>query len=151
MRIQIQFSLCRLFGLVLFAAVGCGLLRFATPLLATLTFTVTVITLTVSVVAAICNTPKRRVFWTGFAAFGFAYLWAICGNWQSPDGSTSVRERLLSSRILDWCYNRLPIENQAEMAASIPEPTSAEWLTSSPVVAPSPFAKRPDFFTVGHS
>lgn len=124
---SIQFSLRWLFGLILLAAVGCGLLRFATPMFAKLLFTVVLMALTASLVRALCEPSDGRAFWTGFTVFGFAYVWAICGTWQSPDGSAPLRNQMVTSPLLDWCYDRLPIDVSPEAAASVPEPFTAAW------------------------
>ena len=103
-----HFSLRWLFGVVSFLAVGCGLLIYATPLLSRLTFTAALGVLLVAVVSAVCRAGERRAFWAGFAAFGFAYVWLICGSWQAPDGTVALREKLVTTELLLWCSEKLP-------------------------------------------
>jgi hypothetical protein len=103
-----HFSLRWLFGIVTLLAIGCGLLTYASPLLSKLTFTATLAVLLAAVPAAAYQAGDRRAFWAGFALFGFAYLWMVCGTWQSPEGLTSVRERLVTSDLLTRCYEALP-------------------------------------------
>lgn len=103
-----KFSLRWLLGAVSFAAVGCGLLIYATPLLSKLTLTVAIFGLMAGVVAAVYRAGERRAYWAGFAAFGLGYLWMTFGSWQSPDGSVPLREALVTTELLNWCYNLLP-------------------------------------------
>lgn len=103
-----RFSLRWLFGVVSFAAVSCGLLIYAKPILASVTFTTVLVVLLSSTAAAIYNSGDRRAFWTGFALFGFAYIWLVFGNWQMPNGSDHPRNHLLSTTVLTWFYSIAP-------------------------------------------
>ena len=104
----IHFSLRWLFGVVSFLAVGCGLLIYASPFLSKLTFTAAVTGLLVGLFSAVYRIGDQRAFWAGFATFGFAYVWMVCGAWQSPDGSTPLRDRLVTTDLLTRCYELLP-------------------------------------------
>ncbi|HEV3343922.1 MAG TPA: hypothetical protein VG125_26345 [Pirellulales bacterium] len=104
----LHFSLRWMFGLVSFLAVGCGLLIYATPFLSRLTLTVTLVLLLASVLAAACHTGERRMFWAGFAFFGLAYGWIVCGSWQSPANDGLLHHRLATTAILEWCHERAP-------------------------------------------
>ena len=114
-----HFSLRWLFGVVSFLAVGCGLLIYATPLLSKLTFTVILGVLLAAVVAAVCRGGDRRAFSAGFAAFGFAYVWLICGSWQSPDGTVALREKLVTTELLLWCSEKLPARQSTVVMAPV--------------------------------
>lgn len=174
-----RFSLRWLFGMVSFLAVGCGLLFYATPLLSKLTFTVAILVLLSAVAAAIYQSREHRAFWAGFAAFGLAYLWLTCGVWQSPDGSMMLRDSLVTTEILGWCYEELPQRQTAlvpvggtvgyayvDVTSTYtpsampggPMPTTviagsnaAPPMVSGTTLFMSPAVNRMDFFTVGHS
>lgn len=175
-----RFSLRWLFGTMSFLAVGCGLLFYATPLLSKLTFTLAILVMLSAVAAAVYQSRERRAFWAGFAAFGLAYLWLTCGAWQSPDGSTMLRDTLVTTEILGWCYEKLPQRQTAIVSSPVPAGGSVGYsyidLTgyiSAPAGMPSggnaasmsmappmisgttlfmsPAVNRMDFFNVGHS
>ena len=103
-----RFSLRWLFGVVSFAAVSCGLLIYARPILVSVTLSTVLVVLLTAITAAISNSGDRRAFWTGFALFGFAYIWLIFGNWQMPNGSDHPRNHLLSTTVLTWLYSIAP-------------------------------------------
>src|SRR5215469_2700110 len=113
-----HFSLRWLFGVVSFLAIGCGLLIYASPWLSKLTATLAVVVLLAAAPAAIYQAGDRRAFWAGFAFFGCAYLWMVCGTWQAHDGSTALRERLVTTDVLTRCYEALP-SSQARMMSIV--------------------------------
>ena len=103
-----RFSLRWMFGLVSFLAVGCGLLVYATPLSSLLTLTAALFVLLTAVVVAACHTGERRAFWAGFAFFGLAYGWIICGSLHSPGDGGALSDRLATTALLGWCHQRAP-------------------------------------------
>jgi hypothetical protein len=167
----IRFSLRWLFGVVSFLAIGCGLLIYASPFLSKLTATLAVISLLTAVPAASYHTGDRRAFWAGFALFGFAYLWMVCGAWLSHDGSASLRDRLVTTDLLTRSYDALP-SRQTALSGAAP-PATAGWVTynagaifdpytgqatvpgsGSAYMLPPSVARptdRADFLTTGHS
>ena len=164
-----HFSLRWLFGIVSFLAVGSGLLIYAPPFLSKLTATLTALVLLAAVPAAIYHSGDLRAFWGGFAAFGLAYLWMVCGTWQSHDGSTALRDRLVTTDLLVRCHDALPLR-QTPMALTpagyaVPAYGNAVPPTMTPGGAPSPYQSmtpfafvattstvdRSDFLTTGHS
>jgi len=139
-----HFSLRWLFGIVSFLAVGCGLLIYASPLLSKLTATLTVVVLLAAVPAAIYHAGDRRAFWGGFALFGFAYLWMLCGTWQSLDGSTALRERLVTTDLLTRCHEVLPsTQASVNVNSTNPTPVATAWVTYGGSVAFNPYAGQP--------
>ena len=104
----VRFSLRGLFGAVSFLAVGCGALIYASPLVSKLIFTAAIVVLLAAAVLAFCRFGAARAFWAGFACFGFAYLWLTCGQWQSPDGTVPLRDRLVTTDLLLHCQRALP-------------------------------------------
>ena len=167
-----HFSLRWMFGTVSFLAIGCGLLIYASPLLSKLTSTLTVLVLLAAVPAAIYHAGDRRAFWAGFALFGFAYLWMVCGTWQSHDGSTALRERLVTSDLLVRCHDALPLRQTAAPILTGPVgypanpygnsqlgggPNPYQPLGPNPYQLPATFVittttvDRADFLTTGHS
>ncbi|HWB12329.1 MAG TPA: hypothetical protein VG826_24095 [Pirellulales bacterium] len=115
-----HFSLRWLFGFVSFLAIGCGVLIYATPFLSRLMLTTVLVILWASVLAAACHTGERRIFWAGFAFFGIAYGWIVCGSWQSPAGDGPLQHRLATTSILEWCHQRAPHTRKFSTTASPP-------------------------------
>jgi hypothetical protein len=171
----IHFSLRWLFGIVSFLAMGCGLLIYASPLLSKLAATSAAVVLLAAIPAAIYHAGEQRAFWAGFGLFGFAYLWMICGAWQSHDGSTALRERLVTTDLLVRCYELLPSTKSSSVNSTS---AATAWLsftgsaafdpyTGQPTMAPgsglmpyqppgtvtvvTPSVNRADFLTTGHS
>lgn len=105
---RLRFSLRWLFGVVSFTAVGCALLVYATPAWSQLTFTCSLAVLIAAAVAAIVRRDARRAFWAGFAGVGLAYLWLVCGSWQTPYGHAHVRDCLVMTAVLEWCHEKMP-------------------------------------------
>lgn len=97
-----RFSLRWLFAVVSFAAIGCGLLVYATPLTANLIFSFSLLLLTCTALAAVFSSGQRRSFCTGFAVLGLAYFWLVCGSWQIAN--IRARERLMTTLVLEWCH-----------------------------------------------
>jgi hypothetical protein len=89
-----RFSLRGMFAGISFLAAACGLMLYATPFSASLAFCATAQILLAAVGAAFLSAGARRAFWIGFVVFGFGYAWAVCGSWQSPDGTLPMRDRL---------------------------------------------------------
>ena len=168
-----HFSLRWLFGVVSFLAVGCGLLIYASPFLSKLTFTAAIVILLAAILSAVYQAGNHRAFWTGFAAFGFAYLWLTCGLWQSPDGSTPLRERLVTNDLLVRCHEVLPsrqtsvtltsavgapvpaiyagtvfYDQTGNVAPGITMPPGSTIMTTATVTTS---VDRTDFLTTGHS
>jgi hypothetical protein len=110
-----HFSLRWLFGVVSFLAVGCGLLIYASPFLSKLTFSATLVVLLAAMPAAVYSAGERRAFWAGFSFFGLAYLWLICGSWQSPDGSELLRNRLATTAVFSWCHEKVARSHSTPM------------------------------------
>ncbi|HWB14466.1 MAG TPA: hypothetical protein VG826_34895 [Pirellulales bacterium] len=169
-----HFSLRWLFGIVSFLAVGCGLLIYASPFLSKLTATSAAVVLLAAIPAAIYHAGERRAFWAGFAFFGFAYLWLVCGAWQSHDGSGALRERLVTTDLLVRGYAALPSTQSSSSANStlasiallqstgtvVIDPNTGQAATASgggsstwtpTPVAVAPPVDRADFLTTGHS
>jgi hypothetical protein len=133
-----HFSLRWLFGVVSFLAIACGLLFYASPFLSKLTFTATLVMLLAATFSAAYHAGGRRAFWAGFAVFGFPYLWLTCGLWQSPDGSTPVRERLVTSDLLIRCHEVLPSRQTSMTMTTTPVTTGS--VTYTGAVAYDPYS-----------
>ncbi|HVX14951.1 MAG TPA: hypothetical protein VHC22_27420 [Pirellulales bacterium] len=160
-----RFSLRGLFGVVSFLAVSCGLIIYATPLLAIATFSAMLVVMLTAILGAIYNRGDRRAFWTGFALFGFAYVWLFCGNWQMLDGSGHPRDHLLSTTFLTWCYSKAPFTRTTSTMVPLtpgisgmtgPAPMMVRGMMpgGSPAMTMTTVATPPDwsaFMTTGHS
>ncbi len=68
-----HFSLRALAGAITVIALACAALIYASPWIASLAWTVTVLGLALATVAAVLSTSPRRGFWTGFAIVGGLY------------------------------------------------------------------------------
>lgn len=157
-----RFSLRWLFAVVSFAAVGCGLLVYATPFTSSLVFTVALLVLMTAALAAALYSGQRRAFRAGFAGFGLAYLWLSCSSGVMPPGH--LRDWLVTTRILAWCYERTPrtrsvvplpggMGGPGIMAGGVGGPGMMPGMQGM-AVAPAPIAVRPDwpeFAAAGHS
>lgn len=120
---RLRFSLRWMLGVVSLAAIGCGLLVYATPFLSKLAFTAALFSVIGAIPAAVFQGGQGRAFWGGFAVLGVAYLWAICGSWLAPDGSVPLRECLVTSEILARCHELLPYR-QTSVVMSPPPATA---------------------------
>jgi hypothetical protein len=169
----IHFSLRWLFGVVAFLAISCGLLIYASPFLSKLTATLAAVALLAAIPAAIYHAGDRRAFWAGFSLFGFAYLWLVCGTWQSHDGSTALRKRLVTTDLLTRCYEVLPGQASTlpvlgkilptQSGTVVIDPLTSTYTGDLTVMPNSTFSAlsvtsvatsgvdRADFLTTGHS
>src|SRR3954469_4655958 len=89
----------------LLAAIGCcgvafAALRSATDWWASIVFTATLIGLSFSALYAVFRKGPRRAFWAAFAAFGSGAILLAFG----PGCETSIRPRLLTTRLLDSLF-----------------------------------------------
>jgi hypothetical protein len=149
-----RFSLRWLLGSITFLTIGCGLLVYARPVTAHVTFGTTLLVLFTAIPLSVYRSGARRAFWFGFALFGLGYLGIVCGPWQAPDVhiQVGVRERLSTTKLLELAYEYLPTKapsvpmgggqgsgmfgQMGGMPASRPTPRATEW---------------GDFAIVGHS
>ena len=115
-----RFSLRWLLGSVSFLAIGCGLLIYARPVTACLTFAATLLVLFAAIPLSVYRSGERRAFWFGFALFGLGYLGLVCGPWQAPDVhiQIGVRERLPTTKLLELAYEWVPTKPSNAPAGS---------------------------------
>lgn len=92
-----------LMGLVLVAAVGIAALRAADELWDSAVFTVTLALLATACLGAILGRGRSRAFYAGAALFGIGYGTIAFGPWCE----SSLRPRLLTTRLLDFAYPRI--------------------------------------------
>jgi hypothetical protein len=94
---MLRFSLLTLAALVAAVAVACAALINASPLIASLSWSATVLGLALAAVAAVLSTSKRRGFWTGFAIVGWAFtiltISPLSGDLQSSLLTTALVQR----------------------------------------------------------
>src|SRR5690348_13036383 len=94
---RLGFSIASLLAAIIFCGVGLAALRSATGWWASGVFTATLLGLALAAVYAVHRRGTRRAFWSAFVAFGSGYmLLAFC-----PGCETSIRPRLLTTRLLD--------------------------------------------------
>jgi WD40 repeat protein len=91
---RIRFNIANLIVVILVLGVGFAALRESTELWESGIFTLTIVSLLLSVVLAIHRTDKSRAFWLGFALFGSAYL----GLSLIP----SIESRLVTTKVLAY-------------------------------------------------
>ena len=117
-----RFSLRWLFGSITFLAIGCGLLVYARPVTAYLTFAATLLGIFSTIPLSVYRSGATRAFWFGFALFGLGYLGVICGPWLAPGVhiQVGVRERLPTTKLLEFAYAHLPTK---PVTAPVSSPT----------------------------
>jgi hypothetical protein len=114
---HVRFSVATvLIGMALLG-LGLGALESNSPLVTSLVFTVHLGLLSVAVVGALMTSGNRRVFWLGFALFGWVYSLAAFGFlfssqrynsgayvwWGYPNQTQpSTKSDLVTSQLLDW-------------------------------------------------
>lgn len=77
-----QFSLLGLLSVVSFVAVGCVALRYATTFWSCVMHTLLVFSLLFAMLGALFDRGEQRVFWGGFALFGWAYFYVATWSWS---------------------------------------------------------------------
>jgi hypothetical protein len=107
---RIRFTIASLLVVVLLAAVGFAALRESDDLLDSGVFTLTLAILLVSILLAVHRTGSRRVFWLGFALFGWGYL----GLSLVP----SIEPRLLTTKALAYLDSKVPGRSVGVLAFS---------------------------------
>jgi len=149
-----RFSLRRLLGSIFFLAVGCGLLLYARPVTATITFGATLLLLFAAIPLSVYRNGERRALWFGFTLFGLGYLGLVCGPWQAPDVyiQVGVRERLPTTKLLELAYGWVPTKRVTPMGPGGGGGMFGQMggMTSAPT-STAPITEWTDFATVGHS
>jgi hypothetical protein len=98
-----RFSLTAMFGAVLFVAFGTAAIRFASPLWAGLTMSLTVLILFAAVLGAIFRVGQARARWIGLAIGGWGYLALVL-----PSGfENGVGQYLPTSYLLNAVHAKL--------------------------------------------
>lgn len=98
-----RFSLTTLFGVVLFVAFGTAAIRFASPLWAGLTMSLTVPILFAAILGALFRLGQARAFWTGVAICGWGYLLIVLAPWFDA----GVGQQLPTTYLLNYAQERL--------------------------------------------
>ena len=75
----VRFSIARLMGAVLVAAVGLAALRNASPIWAGAMVLSTYVVLGLAILCAVLRGRAERAWWLGFCVFGWGYLasWGV--------------------------------------------------------------------------
>ncbi|HWE39538.1 MAG TPA: hypothetical protein VG406_23515 [Isosphaeraceae bacterium] len=103
---RVRLSVAGMMGFVLLLALGFAALRHPTPLVSQVTFTTTLVLLTVAVLGALYDRRPRRAFWGGFAIVGWGYLAMNLGPWFD----THVAQRVFVKKLIEKYYNHLSYE-----------------------------------------
>ncbi len=111
---RLPFSMATMIAAVFVIAVGCAALRFANDFWAGTLFTAALIVLLYALLALIVRRGSVRLFWAGFALFGWVYMLLTVGPWFSDH----VRESFVSPTLLRLLHARLATP------ASAPAPSS---------------------------
>ena len=113
---RFQFSLRALLGLVLFVAVGCAALVHANELVASAVYSVTLLVLFVAIVRGLFGADSGRVFWLGFAIFGWGYVWVAYGEIQILGLGLPATCALATTKLLDFVEARARESGARELA-----------------------------------
>ncbi len=97
-----RFSLATMFGAVLFAAFGTAAVRFASPLWAGLTMTLTVPLLFAAILGALFRLGQARAFWAGMAVCGWGYLLVVLAPWFE----TGLGQQLPTTYVLNHVHGQ---------------------------------------------
>lgn len=115
---RFQFSLRELLALVVFVALGCAGFLQPSPLMASAVFSLTLVILSVAILAAVGKSSSARFFWIGFAVAGWGYLWLAHWPDEGPLGLVPHWELqttgpLLTTKLLHSTFTTLhpPPEN----------------------------------------
>ena len=78
---RIRFTISGLMGLIVVAAIGFAGMREGTEIWASLTYTVTVLSLLMALPFLFYSQGKTRAGWLGFVLFSWVYLYFAFGSW----------------------------------------------------------------------
>lgn len=81
---RIRVSIGGMIGLVALAALGFAAIRVASPAWAGALTSLTFFAMVASLLGIVFGRGSRRVFWTGFASLGWAYLFLANTSWFAP-------------------------------------------------------------------
>src|ERR1700677_2099755 len=96
---RMRFSIARLMGFVLIVALGFGGLKAASPLLASIYYSLTLLALVIGVLVAIQARGRRKAFFVGFSVLGWVYF---SFTFVFPSGSNyDPPPQLLPALLLD--------------------------------------------------
>src|SRR5262245_19582567 len=101
---SLRFSLASLVGVVAALAFGLAALRSANQLWASAVFSLTLVLLLAAVLGVSFGHGPGRVYWGGFAIFGWAYLALALG----PGFTNVVGPHLLTTKLLTAAERLLP-------------------------------------------
>jgi hypothetical protein len=145
---QMQFSLRQLFYVTASIGIACAALVYASPLWASLAFSLSIILLLASIVLMHATMGRQRAFWVGFAVCGWGYFAVLHSPLLSlqihpdPWHAQSGGPPLLASMILDWAYVNV---------LSLVHPQPQVDPTGMAIRSSSGYPLSPDFYRVGHS
>ena len=118
-----SFSMRHLLVGVLLVALSLAALQSDSAAVAGLVFTISLALLSLAIVGVASRRGRARVFWLGFAVFGWVYVFTAFGL-GGPQGSLRWynRPELLTSQLLDM-YSRLRVPYKYKVGAKV----VAEW------------------------
>ena len=137
-----RFSIAGLMGLVLIAALGFGGLKAATPLLASIYYSLALLALVTGVLVAIQSRGPRKAFFVGFSVVGWVYFSFTFVFPSGPDYAPPPR--LLPGLLLDEAESWFIPQNNASISGTVTgtvNPTPLPTLTPLPLMvagSPSP-------------
>jgi hypothetical protein len=130
-----RFSIAGLMGLVLIAALGFGGLKAATPLLASIYYSLALLALVTGVLVAIQSRGPKRSFFVGFSVVGWVYF---SFTFVFPSGSDYVPPpQLLPALLLDKAESWFVPQNNFSITGTLTG-TVTGTLPVGPVVPPPP-------------
>jgi hypothetical protein len=139
---MVRFSIARLMGFGVIAAVGVAALKYANEVWASACFTVMLVILVLAILHAIQARGKDRAYWIGFAVAGWAYVAALFGPFGTED--VSMTPSLATGVVVDLLETVIhPEANNSRISVtftSTPIPARATFATFSttPLIALTP-------------
>lgn len=102
-----RYSLTVLFIIVLVAAVSCAGVLYFPALWATSAFLGSILVLLASLLAVLYRRGIDRVFWVGFAVFGWSYLLLVFGPWLTVYIGPYLGTSTLLAGLYTWIAPRV--------------------------------------------
>jgi hypothetical protein len=140
-----RFSLATLMAATVLIGIVVAGLRHATSLWAVTSFSLAVVILATAILGAVFRRDRRRVYWTGFAVFGWGYLVLCFAPWFEE----RVGPHLLTTIVLEDSHSYLG--PQPRLMVTSPAPGSAMTTVSTSPIAWDGSTEQENYHRIGQS
>jgi hypothetical protein len=111
-----RIRIFELLGIIFFVALGLTALRFGSPLSVTAMAWLILFWLSVALLGALYGRGRSRVYWTGFAIFGWIYMLLIHNSLISTTLASEMGSGLRRLVEDSWVFNPSPPGNALQRA-----------------------------------